>query len=284
MHAFGEQVGQRRIDRALTRDAALPLEGRADDLDGEMRFAARVMAGMPGMMVAVVDHREMRRREGFCQATGDFCGNGACRILAHRAYIGPMDGQGQANKRRQERFHGRVSGHARPCAHAGCEEAGEFRAPLRRETGGKGWQWLCLDHVRAFNARYNYFDGMSAEEIEQAQRPYAGWERETRAFAHAGASPGPRWQEFHDPLDAINAHFRTARPRDNGRPLSDSDRRNLKVMELEPDADRRALRTRYAELLRRYHPDHNGGDRSHEKRLQQVIAAYTALKGRPAFA
>lgn len=195
-----------------------------------------------------------------------------------------MDSQGQANKRRQERFHGRVSGHGRPCAHAGCEDAGEFRAPLQRGVEGSGWQWLCLDHVRAFNARYNYFDGMSPDEIEEAQRPYAGWERETRAFAHAGTGMGPRWQEFHDPLDAINAHFRAAKPRNDGRPLSDSDRRNLKVMELEPDADRRALRTRYAELLRRYHPDHNGGDRSHEKRLQEVIAAYTALKGRPAFA
>ena len=50
------------------------------------------------------------------------------------------------------------------------------------------------------------------------------------------------------------------------------------------DADRRALRQRYLDLVRRYHPDKNGGDRSHEKALQAVIEAYTALKGRPAFA
>jgi curved DNA-binding protein CbpA len=43
------------------------------------------------------------------------------------------------------------------------------------------------------------------------------------------------------------------------------------------------LRIRYAELLRRYHPDHNGGDRAHEKALQAVIRAYTELKSRPAF-
>lgn len=50
------------------------------------------------------------------------------------------------------------------------------------------------------------------------------------------------------------------------------------------DVDRRGLRQRYAELLRRYHPDRNGGDRSHESKLQAVIEAYTQLKGRPAFA
>ena len=66
--------------------------------------------------------------------------------------------------------------------------------------------------------------------------------------------------------------------------MSEDDRKALRVLGLEVDADRRALRQRYLDLVRRYHPDKNGGDRSHEKALQAVIAAYTALKGRPAFA
>ena len=127
---------------------------------------------------------------------------------------------------------------------------------------------------------------MSAEEISEAQNPYGGWERETRAFGTAGASPGPRWADFVDPLDAIGARFadRGPRQRKDGRELSEGDRRNLRVLGLDLDVDRRALRMRYAELVRRYHPDHNGGDRSHEKALQAVIEAYTALKGRPLFA
>lgn len=188
----------------------------------------------------------------------------------------------------QARFHGRVEGRTHPCCHPGCEAAGEFRAPgSRRPTfdGPGEWRWLCLDHVREFNADYNYFNGMSADEISEAQGPYGGWERETRAFA-ANGSPGPRWADFVDPLDAIGARFanRGPRQRKDGRELSEGDRKHLKVLGLELDADRRGLRNRYAELLRRYHPDHNGGDRSHEKALQAVIEAYTALKGRPAFA
>ena len=54
-------------------------------------------------------------------------------------------------------------------------------------------------------------------------------------------------------------------------------------MGLPADADRMALRKRYSELVRRYHPDRNGGDRSHEKALQEVIAAYQALRKSPAF-
>jgi hypothetical protein len=145
---------------------------------------------------------------------------------------------------------------------------------------------MCLDHVREFNQGYNFFNGMSPDEIADAQGPYGGWERETRAFAGYG-DRGPRWADFVDPLDAIGARFRRDRaegPRSDGRDLSEQDRRNLRTLELGTDADRRALRSRYADLLRRYHPDHNGGDRSHEKALQAVIEAYTALKSRPAFA
>ncbi len=182
------------------------------------------------------------------------------------------------------------SGHA--CAHPDCAAEGEFRAPA--EHGGAAgfdgpgdYRWLCLDHVRAFNSRYNYFSGMTADEIEEAQTPYGGWDRATRAFATGGASPPPRWADFADPLDAIGARFRRhpdGEQRRDGRGLSDANRRALKVLGLPVDADRRALRSRYAELVRRYHPDRNGGDRSHEKALQEVIAAYTALKSAPAFA
>ena len=170
---------------------------------------------------------------------------------------------------------------------------GEFRAPPEagRRPGFDGpgdWRWLCLEHVREFNARYNFFTGMSPDEINEAQRPYAGWERETRAFTMGGADSPPKWADFHDPLEAIQARFRggmaAAAERKDGRPLSGENRRDLKTLELEIDTDRTTLRRRYSELVRRYHPDRNGGDRSHEKALTAVIEAYQRLKSAPAFA
>jgi hypothetical protein len=200
-----------------------------------------------------------------------------------------------SSSRRETRFHGRVERAEASCSHPGCDAPGEFRAPPAdgRRAGFDGpgdWRWLCLDHVRAFNAGYNYFEGMSPDEISDAQNPYGGWDRETRAFATGGADAAPRWADFADPLDAIGARFRRGRAgaaeagRADGRELSREDRKSLGVLGLGVDADRRALRTRYAELVRRYHPDRNGGDRSHEQALRAVIDAYTQLKSRPAFA
>src|SRR5690606_37508871 len=140
-----------------------------------------------------------------------------------------------------------------------------------------------LEHVRAFNAGYDWFAGMTPEEILEAQSPIAGWRTESRAFrADAGADGVPRWADFDDPLDAIGARASDIRRRAEGRQdlarFTQREREALGVMGLDPQTDRAALRRRYSVLVRRYHPDRNGGDRSHEARLQAVVEAYQLLR------
>ena len=193
---------------------------------------------------------------------------------------------------KREKFHGRYEGEERECETPGCREAGEFRAPGRRGAGFDGpgdWRWFCLEHVREFNAGYDWFEGMSAEEILAAQSPIAGWRTETRAFrADAGVDGMPRWADFDDPLDAIGARANDVRARAAGRQeyarFTAREREALGVMGLDPQADRQRLRRRYSELVRRYHPDRNGGDRSQEGRLQRVVEAYQLLRRAAAFA
>jgi hypothetical protein len=197
---------------------------------------------------------------------------------------------------RNQRFHGRYEEEGRECEAEGCREAGEFRAPGSRSASFDGpgdWRWFCLDHVREFNSGYDWFDGMTADEIFAAQLPLAGWRTESPTFrATAGADGMPRWSDFDDPLDAIGSRAADIRARAAGRQhaqasvvrFSASEREALVVMGLDPQADRTRLRSRYSELVRRYHPDRNGGDRSHEGKLQQVVEAYQLLRKAAAFA
>jgi DnaJ-class molecular chaperone len=55
------------------------------------------------------------------------------------------------------------------------------------------------------------------------------------------------------------------------------------VLGLGDDADLKSVRGRYSQLVRRFHPDRNGGDRSHEGRLGEVIQAYQTLRKAAAF-
>jgi hypothetical protein len=196
------------------------------------------------------------------------------------------------------RFHGRHDDRIQQCQAPGCDEPGQFRAPGPRAPGFDGpgeWLWFCLDHVREFNARYNFFAGMSADEIVAAQHPAAGWANSstTRAFrADAGAGGVPRWADFDDPLEAIGARAsdirRSAESRSRGRAqaarFTPDEHEALATMDLSADVDRAALRRRYSELVRRYHPDRNGGDRSHEARLTRVVEAYQLLRRSTALA
>jgi len=185
---------------------------------------------------------------------------------------------------RQSRLHGRVEGAQAQCAVPGCGAPGEFKAPLQPANfdGPGAWRFLCLDHVREHNAKYNYFDGMSAEEIQDAQGPLGGWERPSRKFAANGADPPPRWSDFSDPLDAIATRFGRMRDGQTSR-FSKGERQALSVLGLGEDADRHALRQSYSHLVRRYHPDKNGGDRSSEGKLREVIQAYQLLRKAAAF-
>ncbi|HET6537287.1 MAG TPA: J domain-containing protein [Sphingopyxis sp.] len=192
---------------------------------------------------------------------------------------------------RTDRFHGRVSRDA-ACAVPGCEDRGEFRAPLSHHPHSDGppaYRWMCLDHVRQFNSGYNYFAGMDADQISAAQSPTSGWETESRAFRPAGSADlPPRWADFKDPMDALGSGFR-ARMKEARQAAADprfsrEEHRALSLMDLPTDMDRTMLRRRYAELLRQYHPDKNGGDRRFEKRLAEVVSAYQLLKSSQALA
>jgi hypothetical protein len=196
---------------------------------------------------------------------------------------------------RRERFHGRYEESGQECEAPGCNEAGEFRAPGSRGSSFDGpgdWRWFCLEHVREFNAGYDWFEGMSADEIYAAQSPAAGWRTDAKAFrADAGIDGVPRWADFDDPLDAIGARASDLRARAAERArgraefarFTAQEREALSVMGLDPQADRAKLRRRYSDLVRQYHPDRNGGDRSHEGRLQRVVEAYQLLRRANAF-
>ncbi len=198
---------------------------------------------------------------------------------------------------RRDRFHGRYEYSGRLCHAPGCEGAGEFRAPGRSGPSADGpgeYRWFCLDHVREFNAGYDWFQGMSAEEILAAQSPIAGWAPEVKAFrATAGVDGMPRWADFADPLDAIGARAAGVRRRAEGwaaqatqaeyRRFTPREREALNVMGLDSQSDRAGLRARYSQLVRKYHPDRNGGDRRHEAKLQRVVEAYQLLRKAAAF-
>lgn len=173
------------------------------------------------------------------------------------------------------------------CDWEGCEEPGEFRAPKGVRSEGQ-YHNFCLDHVRHYNKAFNYFAGMSPDELEEAlHAPPKAEGRSSFATGQAGAARaagrqgGQLGDKYGDPF-GVFARYRyqqAKRPAtERVKPLNELDRRALETLGFTKHAKSDEIKAAYKGLVKKHHPDVNGGDASSEERLRSVIAAYTHLK------
>ena len=176
--------------------------------------------------------------------------------------------------------------HARPqerlCDHVGCNAAAVSRAPKSRDLMGEHY-WFCQPHAAEYNRNWNFFAGMSDDEVSQRiANDQATGGRPTWSFKpsardrESAASRG----DFRDPLGMFTEQQRRTGP--GQKPLDPRlgkmERAALTDLDLEPGADGPKIRLRYLELVKLCHPDANGGDRSAETRLVRVLKAYKTLQ------
>jgi hypothetical protein len=167
------------------------------------------------------------------------------------------------------------------CDWPGCRIAGASRAPKARDLPGEHY-WFCTPHAAEYNKSWDYFSGMSEGEIAAAVnderqtggRPTWAFKASNKSRESAAFSAG----KYHDPMGLFGAPGEAQRKAANDRRLGKIESRALADMDLDMDATKEQIRARYTELLKRLHPDANGGDRSTEGRLARVIKAYKALK------
>jgi hypothetical protein len=170
---------------------------------------------------------------------------------------------------------------ARLCNHPGCEAGGEFRAP-RSRLELDSYYWFCLDHVRGYNAAWNYYAGMSETEIEAEIRRDTVWQRPTWKL---GQRHGPAYEaRINDPLGVYGGKG-GAHQRRNGKHGPDAETRvasareqALAVFDIDPPFTQVSLKARYKVLVKLHHPDAHGGDKEAEEKLKIINQAYTTLK------
>ncbi|OUR77669.1 hypothetical protein A9Q83_09095 [Alphaproteobacteria bacterium 46_93_T64] len=175
----------------------------------------------------------------------------------------------------------------RACDHLDCEAEGEFRAPKSRmlDRGGpEDYRWFCMKHIREFNKSWNFFDGMSDDEVlrykdEDITGHRPTWQLGTRT------SSAKRSPHFDDPFDfqrdgGFGEHAeknnRTSGPKESV--IIDEEHRSaLATLDLKPDSTLPEIKKRRKELAKKFHPDIRGGDKQAEEILKNINQAYTHL-------
>ena len=174
------------------------------------------------------------------------------------------------------------------CDWPGCSGPAMHRAPKGRERANEYWQF-CLDHVREYNNSYNFFAGMSDDAVAKYQKDALTGHRPTWKVGSVGGKRARRAaRDFRDGIPSDDpfslfgetgtrrtGHAKTA---PEGRKIFNAQRRALETLGLEDDASRADIKSKFKTLVKRHHPDANGGDRGSEARLREIIQAYNYLK------
>lgn len=181
----------------------------------------------------------------------------------------------------------RISTRAKPkaatvthtCQWQDCGIPAPYRAPQSPERL-REYYWFCSDHVREYNSRWNFFEGMNDTEIKEyihdnitGHRPT--WKNRDSGQVHGKIGQGLRYRDrynlFGDPSNPAASSQPTRRF-----PAAVSEA--FLSLGLAETASLKEIKVRYKELVKRFHPDANGGDRATEGKLKQVIQAYNRLR------
>lgn len=164
-----------------------------------------------------------------------------------------------------------------PCAVPGCEQAGEFKAPKSAHEL-HNYQHFCLDHIREFNKAWNYFSGMEREEIEGFMKDAVTGHRPTWTRERAAPDAHEKLQFTLDGF--IDWYRQSPRPTYNPKTaaLTPKQREALAAMEIDYPFTEEELKQRYRQLVKRYHPDSNHGNKALEEQFKHIVNAYGILK------
>jgi hypothetical protein len=167
----------------------------------------------------------------------------------------------------------------RLCAWEGCNKPGTNKAPMGRGQEGK-YLYFCLDHVREYNKNYNYFNGMSDEDVKDFQKASITGHRPTWTMGSNNNTTKAKGTaaENGNPFHSFRRRHAANQPDREERHVGILARRAFKRLGLETSASPEQIKEKYKFLVKRLHPDANGGDRGSEDRLREVIQAYNQLK------
>jgi len=168
----------------------------------------------------------------------------------------------------------------RPCEHEGCEEPGQYRAP-KAPDNLEDFKWFCREHVREYNLKWNFCEGTTEAEMEAQLDRDRVWDRPTRPFKKSVEEKAWARLGIEDPHQVLgdNATRNPGRATNgSGRKLPPTERRAIDILDAKENWTKAEIRKSYKALIKVLHPDMNGGDRSDEERLQEVVWAWDQIK------
>ncbi len=161
------------------------------------------------------------------------------------------------------------------CDWDNCNNTGIYRAPIEKDNSRK-YRLLCLKHIKIFNKNWNYFENMNDQQIEFFIKSDLTWHKATKKFGSSENFFNILWNNaLEDKLNIFESSnfidFKKTK-------ISKTDKDALNVMELNSDVKWEQIQSKFKQLVKKYHPDKNQGNKKFEDKLKKITLAYSQLK------
>ena len=162
------------------------------------------------------------------------------------------------------------------CDWNNCKELGEYKAPVERDNSKK-FRMLCLKHVKEFNKNWNYFSGMSDNQIMNFLKSDMTWHKPTQSFSSSDNFFKVLWNNtLKDEFDnkKIKSDFNYMRQFK----FDNKDIKAFEILGLSVGMKWMKIHEKFKTLVKKFHPDMNLGNKKYEEKLKLITLAYTQLK------
>ena len=157
------------------------------------------------------------------------------------------------------------------CEWTDCNNKGLYRAPKNRKSL-REFRWFCLEHIREYNKKWNYFSGLSQIEIEKELKADFTWHLPTWPMGENLDKNNIK--DTFDILQSKNSKnkYNKTKGLQNNKII-----KALKKLDLPLDSSLQDVKRRYKILVKKYHPDTNINKKKSNNILIEINEAYKIL-------
>ena len=165
------------------------------------------------------------------------------------------------------------------CDSGKCLEKGEFRAPKSRVLLND-YFYFCLNHIKEYNKSWDFYKGMSVDQIENSMRNDTVWDRPSWPLKGNYKNVFDEFNEFVDDYikndaDKLNENYFKNKLRDESLSLEES--KAIKKLDLKMPINLDKIKKSYKKLVKIFHPDVNGNNKKAEEKFKQINESYKIL-------
>ena len=162
------------------------------------------------------------------------------------------------------------------CEWNNCNEEGLYKAPKEKDNS-KEYRLLCLKHVREFNKSWNYFSGMSDEQVINFLKSDMTWHNPTLSFSSSDNFFKVLWNNaLKDEIE--NDKFKSDFNHMRQFKFDHKDIKAFGILGISVGLKWEKIQEKFKLLVKKFHPDINAGNKKYEEKLKQITLAYTQLK------